>query len=132
MKVTGVPAQILIPGLAAIITDGLEVALMVTSILNGLPAQVPEVGVTIYVTVIGPAVVLVKGPVENAGWFVPELRPVIPAFTGADQLNVVPAGITFPAPPNVPAEKSTLVPEQMAAGAWFAIVAFGLTVTTIG
>ena len=69
--------------------------LIVISTLKGIPGQLPEapdVGVTIYVIVIGANVVLDKLP-KIFIWFVPEIAPLIPAGNaGAVQLYVVPAG----------------------------------------
>jgi hypothetical protein len=58
--------------------------LTVTVTLKALPAQVPEVGVTEYTTLMGALVVLVKVPEMEAAPD-PEAAPVIPATTGAVQ-----------------------------------------------
>ena len=66
--------------------------LSVTVKENTAPMQLPEVGVTIYVAVTTPFVVLVKVPVrvlKFPAWVAP---PVNPIPVGALQLYVVPAG----------------------------------------
>ncbi len=66
----------------------------VTVIVNGVPAQLPEVGVTVYVAVCAVFVGFVNVPVILVA-VVPEAPPVIPPVTvGDDQLYVVLAGTT--------------------------------------
>ena len=66
----------------------------VTVIVNGVPAQLPEVGVTVYVAVCAVFVGFVNVPVILVA-AVPEAPPVNPPVTvGADQLYVVLAGTT--------------------------------------
>ena len=48
VKVTEVPTQILIPGFAAISTEGTAVAFTITSTVKGTPVQFPDFGVTTY------------------------------------------------------------------------------------
>ena len=66
----------------------------VTVTVNGVPAQLPKVGVTVYVAVCAVFVGFIKVPVILVAP-VPEAPPVIaPVTVGADQLYVVPVGTT--------------------------------------
>ena len=130
VNVTDVPAQIVDPGLALIRTEGVTVGFRVNVMLKGVPVQLPDFGVTTYVTDTGEVVEFVSAPVENPAWSVPPASPVTPATVGAGQLYVVPAGILF-VPVKSPEFKLTLAPLQIAAGVWLAILGLGLTVTVI-
>ncbi|CAA9203094.1 hypothetical protein FLACOL7796_04603 [Flavobacterium collinsii] len=101
------------------------VALTVTFTTKLLPEQDPEVGVTVYGTIILAFVILFKVLVIFVA-LVPEVIPVIPATTGADQLYVVPEGIIFP-PPLV-GVTTKLFPEQIVEACVVVILGFGLTV----
>ena len=100
--------------------------LTVTVIVNGVPVQLPDLGVTEYVAVSGPLVLLVSVPLMLAA-FVPAEPPEIPASTvGADHVKVVPEGMI----PSVPSTGLTvkLLPLQMA-GVKLFTAGIGLTVT---
>ena len=89
-KVVVEPAQIV--ELPVILTVGNGFTVTVT--VNVLPAQVPEVGVTVYVAVCAVTVAFVSVPLMLDAPL-PEAPPVIPPVTvGADQLYVVPARTT--------------------------------------
>ena len=95
------------------ITDGL--GLTVTAMLNGAPEQLPDVGVTEYVTVIGAFVELTNVPDVNELAAVPLDIPVRPKADGAVHVYVVPAGTMSAVPVPPPFEGLTVdsVPEQI-------------------
>jgi hypothetical protein len=78
-----------------LVIDGFGLTVTVT--VNVLPAQVPDVGVTVYVAVTAPDVVLINVPLILL-WLVPAAPPVNPVPDGVLQLYVVPAGTTLPPP----------------------------------
>jgi len=61
------------------------VGLTVTVTVNTAPAQLPDVGVTVYDTAIGALVVLASVPLILEA-LLPAAVPVIPATVGANQL----------------------------------------------
>ena len=81
VNVTDSPLHILV-WLALTVTEGLGFTVTVT--VKSEPVQDPEIGVTVYTTLIGALVVLVKVPEIEAATE-PEEVPVMPAILGADQ-----------------------------------------------
>ncbi len=85
----------------------------VTVTVNGVPVQVKEEGVTIYVTVIGELVELLKVPLKNVALVAPA-SPEIPVIApGAFQVYKVLPGTTSPFTPLV-GETEKLTPEHVA------------------
>ena len=117
--------ELQIVALCAII-DGL--GLTVTAMLNGAPEQLPAVGVTEYVTVIGAFVEFTNVPEANEVDALPASIPVTPDAVGISHVYVVPTGTMFPllAPPPFAGAKVAADEEQIVKVA-SSMNGFGLT-----
>jgi hypothetical protein len=106
--------------------DGL--GFTVTATLNAVPAQLPEVGVTAYVTTIAALVEFTNVPDANELAAVPACVPVMPVTVGADHVYVVPDGTIFPLFVWSSAGVTVASPPEQITGDTAAIDGFGLTV----
>jgi hypothetical protein len=106
--------------------DGL--GFTVTATLNAVPAQLPEVGVTAYVTTIAALVEFTNVPDANELAAVPACVPVMPVTVGADHVYVVPNGTIFPLFVWSSAGVTVASPPEQITGDTAAIDGFGLTV----
>jgi hypothetical protein len=81
----GETVKALVEQIVAVLAEIVGLGFTVTVTVNGIPAQEPKVGVTVYATVCVDDVVLVNVPEINEAAD-PDAVPVIPVAVGADHV----------------------------------------------